>query len=48
MKRNIVAKHARKFNKARVEEDRKKKKKRGYEKHRGSLLKKIPLFVYNG
>jgi len=32
--RNFVAKHMLKFNKATVEEDRKKKDKRGYAKHK--------------
>jgi hypothetical protein len=32
--RNLVAKHARKFNKATVMSDKKKKNKRGYIKHR--------------
>lgn len=34
---NPVAKHARKFNKANVQVDRKKAKKSGYEKHKKSL-----------
>ena len=32
---NLVAKHARKFNKAHVMQDRKKAAKRGHRKHRG-------------
>ena len=33
--RNFVAKHARTFNKATVQRDRKKAQKRGYVKHKG-------------
>jgi hypothetical protein len=34
--RNLVAKHARKYNTARVFRDRKKDARRGYNKHRGA------------
>lgn len=34
---NLVAKHARKFNKAAVYRDKKKATKRGYTKHKGSV-----------
>ena len=34
---NLVAKHARKYNKAAVHTDRKKASKRGYRKHKGRL-----------
>ena len=37
MENNFVAKHMRKFNKAKVEDDRKKKDKRGYTKHKGRI-----------
>jgi hypothetical protein len=35
---NLVAKHARKFNKAAVHRDRKRAAKRGYVKHKGRSL----------
>jgi len=35
MPTNLVAKHAKKFNKAAVHQDRKKSLKKGYRKHRG-------------
>lgn len=34
--RNLVAKHARTFNKAHVHADRKQRQKRGHRKHKGS------------
>lgn len=34
-RRNLVAKHARTYNKAHVEADRKQRQKRGYRKHKG-------------
>lgn len=33
--KNLVAKHARKFNKAQVMKDRKRSEKKGYRKHKG-------------
>jgi len=33
---NLVAKHARKFNKASVHKDKKKESKKGYTKHKGT------------
>ena len=45
MKGNYVAKHARTYNKAKVEEDRKKNMKKGYQKHRGES-KDSSFFVY--
>ena len=38
MTNNLVAKHARKFNKTNIMEDRKKKLKKGYTKHKGAQL----------
>jgi hypothetical protein len=37
MKDNYVAKHSRKFNTAKVFDDRKAKTKKGYRKHKGNL-----------
>lgn len=34
--RNFVAKHARKFNKATIQKDKKKSLKKGYVKHKGN------------
>jgi len=36
-KNNLVAKHARTFNKANVMVDKKKRKKKGYTKHKGDF-----------
>ena len=36
-KRNLVAKYAREFNHSNTFEDRKRKSKRGYRKHKGNL-----------
>jgi len=49
MTKNLVAKHARKFNKTNIMEDRKKKLKKGYTKHKGdthpcSLLESVRFF----
>jgi hypothetical protein len=40
---NLVAKHARKYNKSTKMEDRKKRKKKGYEKHKGG--NDLPSFI---
>lgn len=38
VKRNPVAKHANKYNKAQVHKDKKKESKKGYVKHKGKEL----------
>lgn len=46
MNRNLVAKHARTYNKATVEDNRKKKEKRGYSKHKGNYKKDSPFSLH--
>lgn len=47
MKGNHVAKHAHKYNRATVQQDKKKKLKRGYKKHKNSGFGKgdFPKFI---
>ncbi|MDB4311808.1 hypothetical protein N9937_00095 [bacterium] len=37
MQRNLVAKHARQFNKASIQKDKKRSAKAGYQKHKGEV-----------